>query len=373
MEGKSIALGLHFTQSCSSAVVDEATGNSEAVHYSPGSSPNVPVIDDIKGPQTNTRVVRKIKYQAKLFAVRVLKLAELDGSSGSGVPVSCHPRMTTSQEAALPTPRSCPQQYEKDSLQELRTIGKQVAVLIVLSYTYGDVMVYRKLTPDPRQDTWYLMRSPLPTIITCFLYVAAVTWCIPHYMSTRKPVSGLRTSMMAYNAFQVVFSAWIFWESGVAGWFGDYSLVCQRCDFSDNTEAVRVFFALHKKNEHISLLHVCHHAIMPVCMWYGIRYYSGGHTTLAFLLNSFVHTVMYLYYLLAAMGPRVRPFLWWKKYLTTLQMVQFTAILIHNFLALFVECPVPSSLIAWVSGVSLLFFVLFADFYIKTYRKRGKH
>lgn len=30
---------------------------------------------------------------------------------------------------------------------------------------------------------------------------------------------------------------------------------------------------------------------------------------------------MYAYYMLAAMGPKVQKYLWWKKYLTVLQMV----------------------------------------------------
>ena len=34
-----------------------------------------------------------------------------------------------------------------------------------------------------------------------------------------------------------------------------------------------------------------------------------------------VHTVMYLYYALAALGQWMRPYLWWKKYLTQLQLV----------------------------------------------------
>ena len=34
-----------------------------------------------------------------------------------------------------------------------------------------------------------------------------------------------------------------------------------------------------------------------------------------------VHSVMYLYYALAALGPWMRPYLWWKKYLTQLQLV----------------------------------------------------
>lgn len=31
-------------------------------------------------------------------------------------------------------------------------------------------------------------------------------------------------------------------------------------------------------------------------------------------INSFVHIVMYAYYLLAAMGPQVQKYLWWKKW-----------------------------------------------------------
>jgi hypothetical protein len=30
---------------------------------------------------------------------------------------------------------------------------------------------------------------------------------------------------------------------------------------------------------------------------------------------------MYFYYMMAAMGPQYQKYLWWKKYITTLQMV----------------------------------------------------
>lgn len=39
------------------------------------------------------------------------------------------------------------------------------------------------------------------------------------------------------------------------------------------------------------------------------------------LINSLVHVVMYLYYGLAALGPSVSKYLWWKRYLTSLQLV----------------------------------------------------
>jgi len=42
--------------------------------------------------------------------------------------------------------------------------------------------------------------------------------------------------------------------------------------------------------------------------------------------NSFVHVVMYAYYGLSAIGPQMRPYLWWKRYITKLQLVRFSFI-----------------------------------------------
>ncbi len=38
-------------------------------------------------------------------------------------------------------------------------------------------------------------------------------------------------------------------------------------------------------------------------------------------LNSFIHVIMYIYYGLAGLGPSMQKYLWWKKYLTRLQLV----------------------------------------------------
>lgn len=35
--------------------------------------------------------------------------------------------------------------------------------------------------------------------------------------------------------------------------------------------------------------------------------------------------------MMAAMGPQYSKYLWWKKYLTTLQMIQFVGIFTHAF------------------------------------------
>lgn len=41
------------------------------------------------------------------------------------------------------------------------------------------------------------------------------------------------------------------------------------------------------------------------------------------LLNCVVHVIMYSYYGLTAMGPSYQKYLWWKKYLTTIQLVSW--------------------------------------------------
>lgn len=118
-----------------------------------------------------------------------------------------------------------------------------------------------------------------------------------------------------------------------------------------------VFFVLRKKQNQISFLHVYHHTLMPICGFIGLKYFAGkirllsswiiafdllywmetneiffkfcamkivgGHGTLLGLINSFIHVIMYSYYLLAAMGPHMQKYLWWKKYLTIMQIVSW--------------------------------------------------
>lgn len=82
-----------------------------------------------------------------------------------------------------------------------------------------------------------------------------------------------------------------------------------------------VFFVIRKKERQITFLHLYHHTVMPMISWGATKYYPGGHGTLIGVMNSFVHIIMYSYYMLAAMGPQFQRYLFWKKYITTLQMV----------------------------------------------------
>ena len=90
--------------------------------------------------------------------------------------------------------------------------GKWASIIAVLTFMYGNLTVAVQLPPDPRQNSWLMMKSPFPNLIISLLYVVTVTYWGPRYMSNRKPVTGLRPYMMVYNAFQVVLSAYLFLE-----------------------------------------------------------------------------------------------------------------------------------------------------------------
>lgn len=82
-----------------------------------------------------------------------------------------------------------------------------------------------------------------------------------------------------------------------------------------------VFFVLRKKDNQVSFLHLYHHTFMAFNTWIVVKYIAGGQGSFTAGLNSFVHIIMYSYYLLSGFGTRFQKYLWWKKYITKLQLV----------------------------------------------------
>ncbi len=109
---------------------------------------------------------------------------------------------------------------------------------------------------------------------------------------------------------------------------------------------------------------------MPCTMYFGIRFVPGGHGTLMCLINSFVHVIMYFYYGVAACGPQYQKYLWWKKYITKLQLAQFLIVSIHSIQFFFIPCDYPLFFSYWTLVYAMIFMVLFANFYIQSYIKR---
>ncbi|KAF8777493.1 Elongation of very long chain fatty acids like protein [Argiope bruennichi] len=81
---------------------------------------------------------------------------------------------------------------------------------------------------------------------------------------------------------------------------------------------------------------------------------------------------MYSYYCLAALGPGMRKYLWWKKYLTILQMVQFVIAFIHSMIPLFYDCGYHKGFAYAIMFHALLFMAMFMNFYRHAYNKQKK-
>lgn len=85
------------------------------------------------------------------------------------------------------------------------------------------------------------------------------------------------------------------------------------------------------------------------------------------MVNSFIHVLMYSYYGLSALGPSVAKYLWWKKYLTILQLIQFTTALILGINGIRSGCDFPLWMQYALVIYMISFIVLFGNFYIKAY------
>ncbi len=78
---------------------------------------------------------------------------------------------------------------------------------------------------------------------------------------------------------------------------------------------------MRKRFHHLTFLHIYHHSSMFCLWWIGVNYLADGYTSIPILLNSIVHIIMYSYYVLSSLGYKHKSWLWWKKYLSIIQMV----------------------------------------------------
>ncbi|KAK2835634.1 hypothetical protein Q5P01_016118 [Channa striata] len=80
---------------------------------------------------------------------------------------------------------------------------------------------------------------------------------------------------------------------------------------------------------------------------------------------------MYFYYGLSAAGPRFQKFLWWKKYMTAIQLIQFVLVSLHATQYYFMDkCDYQFPIfihLVWIYGT--FFFVLFSNFWVQAYVK----
>ncbi|KAK8779185.1 hypothetical protein V5799_019474 [Amblyomma americanum] len=247
---------------------------------------------------------------------------------------------------------------------------------------------------DPRTRDYPLVMNPLFVFALLASYLYFVKVAGPRWMKNREPFRIL-SIVRFYNLALVVINLrflyvllrftylpgghYNLWCQGITGFMTDEmrefyrtGWVYTAARYMDLLDTV--FFVLRKKFTHITHLHVLHHTIVVANGWFFTLFAPEGQTALGMCLNVFVHIIMYSYYFLATFGPAMHKYLWWKKYLTTLQIAQFVIIMIHMSIPLFVDCGFPKHLVIMGNIQTFLILCLFINFYITTYlRKSVRH
>ncbi|KAH8407478.1 hypothetical protein KR222_002034, partial [Zaprionus bogoriensis] len=263
---------------------------------------------------------------------------------------------------------------------------------------------------DPEFATWPLLGSPWPISILLVSYLLFVWKLGKKFMEHRQPYD-LKKVMVVYNTGQIIYNGVLFslaskslqfipcnrmqciYRSTVTVYIililGMYDLRClEKLPLDSpmkNLERVvsyayfinkiidlldTVFFILRKNYKQITFLHVYHHAVMIFCFYWITRFYGAGGQLMSMgFLNTFVHTVMYYYYLMAARNSGQKNGLWWKKYITLIQLIQFLLVFLQavGILLLNPACQYPKLLQCLIITMASAFVYMFGKFYINIY------
>ncbi|KAH8337135.1 hypothetical protein KR059_000953 [Drosophila kikkawai] len=235
-----------------------------------------------------------------------------------------------------------------------------------------------------------LVASPRPVLGILATYLLFVKVLGPWLMANRKPFD-LRGLIRVYNVIQILFNIVMFI---LATHFmlgpGNFNFRCiTNLPLDHEYKTLErwityayfanklidlietIFFVLRKKDSQISFLHVFHHVYMLYISFAYIYYHGyGGHGFFICYFNVIVHIIMYTYYYQSqtASESERRDRLWWKKYITIVQLVQFVIILSHSIYTLNQpDCPTARFSASAAGGVSVIFIILFINFYTHAY------
>ncbi|KAK7694661.1 hypothetical protein QCA50_001849 [Cerrena zonata] len=259
------------------------------------------------------------------------------------------------------------------------------------------ILKYVPLPSVPPQYTSYTPgKTPLSTPEEVFPALAAyllVIFSVRAYMKDRPPMK-LQFLFQVHNIFlslgsllllslimeEVVPMVWkhgAFWGMCHEGMWTSrlefYYMINYSFKYIELLDTL--FLALKKKP--LAFLHVFHHSATALLCFTQLN----GQTSIQWVpisINLLVHVIMYYYYYATAGGAKI----WWKKYLTTLQIAQFVVDLFAVYfgtysyyaanyfphLPHFGTCAGTEA--AAVFGCVLLssYLVLFINFYIQTYK-----
>ncbi|KAH8372261.1 hypothetical protein KR093_010846 [Drosophila rubida] len=244
---------------------------------------------------------------------------------------------------------------------------------------------------DPEIPKWPLFGSHWPMTTIIVVYLAFVLKSGRKFMENREPYH-LKNVISVYNIFQVIYNSVFFgccaYYLYIKPIYDRSCIISLTYDHPDkNIERLlfyayfmnklidlldTVFFVLRKSYKQITPLHLYHHVLMSYVVYWILRSYGfgGQYLTIGFL-NSGVHAVMYFYYFISAQYPELKGSIWWKKYITKLQIGQFILLLIQPIYVLLLKpgCKVPYFLhfLQILVGISMI--TMFSKFYYTAYVK----
>lgn len=236
----------------------------------------------------------------------------------------------------------------------------------------------------------FMSGGPWKLIYATLIYLYLIKWLLPKLMSRFKPLE-LNWCIRSYNLLMVLSNMFAFYHGIRILELGTKCFGCEVINHDDYSPKAMellhygwlffisrlvewldtIFFVLRKKEKQVTKLHVFHHSFVPMICWTYLKFHPGYTVAFFPLVNTFVHTIMYTYYLLATFGSRIQPYLWWKKYLTSLQIAQFVLILIQLGsipLSSDEKCQYPRGFLYVAFGGAILFLWLFYTYYVETYR-----
>jgi len=238
------------------------------------------------------------------------------------------------------------------------------------------------------QGTTFLSSTQAPLIGTCVYLIGL--FVIPRVMKNREPYK-LTSIVATHNLFLCLWSLLMF--SAIAYHIAQFALQGGLfrvvCDpgyqlskgphmfwyyifyLSKYYEFFDTLFQLLRKKKPI-FLHTYHHVTTLWLVWVTLTW-SFSVQWSDITANAFVHVFMYYYYYLAEKGIQV----WWKKYITKIQIVQFVVDMSLHFMWYYYaqvkghDCSGDIYIYHFGNFVIMSFLLLFIKFYIDSYKRRS--
>lgn len=259
---------------------------------------------------------------------------------------------------------------------------------------------------NPRVRGWFLM-NPLHVLGLIGAYLLVILILVKVMARREKPYK-MKGWAIVHNVQLAVLSLYMCVETVRQAIVNDYSLWGNAVDDGPAGEGMarvlHIFFlskilefgdtvlmALKKNFHQISFLHLYHHTSIFAIWWVIVYYAPGGEGYFSAALNSFIHVLMYSYYLwttltsdaakknAAALAPGAKPPKptwrepgYYKEWMTRMQLIQFCTMFAQATYDIIVPSKYPAFCCHILFYYMMTMLALFGNFYVKAYLSASK-